>query len=197
MKRPVLGVDVDSTVWDLAEWVCDAVLEVTGEPMDRRAITTWTRILDVYGEEAAIEIHERALSPERVHERIPYPGCPEVLRRIQQERGFHIHFVTRNWNPAAMSPRLEPWLRGHFGHDVELTVTDQDKLPILHGIGAFGMIDDHPDIISRVAEAGLWAAAMLQPWNRGLTANRNNIYTFADWREVPRLLPDSFPMTSR
>src|SRR5919202_5996325 len=88
-----LACDVDSTVWDLSAWVCEAVLTVTGEPLDPEAVTTWTHVLDAYGEEAATEIYTRALSPRRIREREPYPGSAEVLRALQ-ERGSGIHFIT-------------------------------------------------------------------------------------------------------
>jgi len=185
---PTLGLDVDSTIWDLAEWVCEAVLDVTGERLDLEAITTWTHVLDAYGEEVAMEVYERALSPRRVREREPYPGSPEVLRALQKQ-GIKVHFITHNWDPEAMSPRLEPWLKEHFGPDVDLTVTTEEKLGILHDLGAFGMVDDRPGTIARVADAGLWAATKVQPWNRELVAERRDIHGFGSWREFPKLPP--------
>jgi phosphoglycolate phosphatase-like HAD superfamily hydrolase len=186
--RRVLSVDVDSTVWDLTAWVCEAVLGVTGELLDPETITTWTHVLDAYGEEAAMEVYERALSPRRVHEREPYPGSPEVLRGLQR-KGIEIHFVTHNWDPEAMAPHLDPWLKQHFGPDVGLTVTTEDKLDILRDLGAFGMVDDRPGTIARVADAGLWAATKIQPWNRELVTGRKDIHGFASWQEFPGLLP--------
>jgi phosphoglycolate phosphatase-like HAD superfamily hydrolase len=186
--RCVLSVDVDSTVWDLTTWVCEAVLDVTGEWLDPGTITTWTHILDAYGEEAATEVYERALSPHRVREREPYPGSPEVLRGLQR-KGIEIHFVTHNWDPETMTPHLDPWLKEHFGPDVGLTVTTEDKLDILRELGAFGMVDDRPGTIARVADAGLWAATKVQPWNRELVAGRNDVHGFASWHEFPGLLP--------
>lgn len=185
----MLALDVDSTIWDLTAWVCEAVFEVMGENLDPEECTTWTHVLDVYGEEATMEVYERALSPKRVTEREPYPGSAEVLRRLQEERGVRLHFVTHNWDPAAMTPHLEPWLKEHFGPGVGLTVTMEDKLGILRDLGAFGMVDDRPDTIMRVAEAGLWAATMIQPWNRVLVAGHPKIIGFESWREVPYLLP--------
>lgn len=187
--RPLLGLDVDSTIWDMTAWVCEAALDVTGEVLRPEQCTTWTHVLDVYGEAATTEIYERTLSPKRVAEREPYPGAAEVLRSVQEERGIRIHFVTHNWDPEAMTPHLEPWLKEHFGPDVGLTVTMEDKLGILQGLGAFGMVDDKPDTIRRVAEAGLWAATMLQPWNRELVTGHPRIAGFESWYEVPELLP--------
>ena len=186
--RCVLSVDVDSTVWDLTTWVCEAVLDVTGEWLDPGTITTWTHVLDAYGEEVAMEVYERALSPRRVREREPYPGSPEVLRGLQR-KGIEIHFVTHNWDPETMTPHLDPWLKEHFGPDVGLTVTTEDKLDILRELGAFGMVDDRPGTIARVADAGLWAATKVQPWNRELVAGRNDVHGFASWHEFPGLLP--------
>jgi hypothetical protein len=187
--RRTLGVDVDSTIWDLTEWVCEAVLDVTGERLDPESTTTWTRILDVYGEEAAMEVYDRVLSPGRVHEREPYPGSVEVLHSLQEERGIEVHFITRNWDPEVMRLHLKPWLRRHFGSRVELSVTSEDKLDILQEIGAFGMVDDRPETIRRVADSGLWAATIIQPWNRELLASYTNVYGFTSWQEFPHLLP--------
>jgi hypothetical protein len=184
-----LGLDVDSTVWDLSAWVCEAVLDVTGETLNPESCTTWTHVLDAYGEQAAMEIYARALDPHRVREREPYPGSAEVLRRLQKDRGMKIHFITHNWDPEAMEPHLEPWLREHFGPNVGLTVTTEDKLGILRVLGAFGMVDDRPETIRRIADAGLWAATMLQPWNLELVACHPNVHGFVSWREVLDLLP--------
>ena len=185
---PILGLDVDSTIWDPIPWIREAVRDVTGGELDLESCTTWTHVLDAYGEEAAMQIYTRVLSPERVRERDPYPGSTEVLRYLQ-ELGVELHFITHNWDPGAMTPYLEPWLKKHFGPDVGLTVTTEDKLGILDSLGAFGMVDDRPDTISRVADAGLWAATMIQPWNRELVAERPDVHGFESWHEVPDLLP--------
>ncbi len=91
-RRHTLGLDVDSTVWDLSAWVCEAVLDVTGEPLDLEAVTTWIHVLDAYGEDAAMEIYTRVFSPHRVREREPYPEATEALRRLQEECGIQIPF---------------------------------------------------------------------------------------------------------
>lgn len=188
-NQATLACDVDSTVWDLTAWVYEAVLHVTGERLDPEKITSWTHVLDTYGENAATEIYTRALAPHRVHEREPYPGAAETLHRLQEEWGIKIHFITYNWDPEAMKPHLEPWLREHFGPNVGLSVTTEDKLDILRALGAFGMIDDRPETIARVAEAGLWAATLVQPWNRELAADHPKVHGFMDWRQLPGLLP--------
>jgi 5'(3')-deoxyribonucleotidase len=186
--RPTLCTDIDSTIWNTGAWVCSAVLEVTGESLDMERITTWTHVLDTYGEEATTTIFERVFDPERVRDREPYPGAPEVLRALQERYGIEIHFVTHN-DPEIMTPHLEAWLKTHFGPYVGLTVTTGDKLDILEDLGAFGLIDDRPDTTERVADTGLWAAAMIQPWNRDLVARRSDVHGFSDWQEVPDLLP--------
>ncbi len=187
--KPILASDVDSTVWNPGAWVCEAVLEITGETLDLESVTTLTYLFDSYDEKVALEVWDRAFSPGRVREREPYPGSADVLRRLQEEQGLRVHFVTRHYDSVAMELRLEPWLREHFGREVGLTVTTGDKLPILRELGAFGLIDDHPDTIARVADAGLWAAAKIQPWNHALVAERPDVHGFSDWREVPDLLP--------
>lgn len=189
--KPLLCLDVDSTVWDTGSWVCSAVLEVTGETLDMGRITTWTHVLDTYGEETTTAIFDRVFDPARIPDREPYPGASEVLCAWQESPGIEIHFVTHN-DPEIMPPHLEPWLKVHFGPDVGLTVTMGDKLIILEELGAFGLIDDRPNTIGRVADAGLWAAARIQPWNRDLVTRRSDVHGFSDWREVPYLLPAEY-----
>jgi phosphoglycolate phosphatase-like HAD superfamily hydrolase len=185
--RPTLGLDVDSTVWNTGARVREVVLEVTGEMLDLESVSTWTHLLHAYGEEATTEIFDRVLSPEKIRDRELYPGVVEVLLHLQGERGVKVHFVTHGTD--AIEPHLDPWLREHFGPGVGLTVTAGDKLAVLRQIGAFGMIDDRPETLERVADAGLWAAARIQPWNRELVAGRADVHGFSDWREVPDLLP--------
>jgi hypothetical protein len=187
--RPILALDVDSTVWDTGARVREAVLEITGDTLDLGTVSTWTHILDAYGEEKATEIFDRVLAPEQVRERKPYPGAAEALRHVQEELGIRIHFVTRNHDPGAMKPHLEPWLREHFGPEVGLTVTTEDKLGLVHQLGAFGLVDDRPETLARAADAGLWAVAKIQPWNREFVALRAEVHSFCDWREFPALLP--------
>jgi hypothetical protein len=175
---------VDSTVWDTAAHTAAAVLEVTGEILDPEEMHTWVHLLDAYGERATTEIFDRVFDPARIREREPYPGAPEALRGLQEE--IHVHFVTRN--EPGIGAHLKPWLREHFGLEVGLTVTRGDKLGILRDLDAFGLVDDRPETLVRVADAGLWAATKLQPWNSDLVAAREDVHGFADWLEVPELL---------
>jgi phosphoglycolate phosphatase-like HAD superfamily hydrolase len=94
--KPTLCTDVDSTIWDTGAWVCSAVLEVTGETLDMERITTWTHVLDTFGEKTTSVIFDRVFDPERVRDRQPYPGAPAVLRALQERHGIEIHFVTHN-----------------------------------------------------------------------------------------------------
>ena len=189
--KPTLCADVDSTIWDTGAWVCSAVLDITGETLDIDRITTWTHVLDTYGERLSTAIFDRVFDPERVRDREPYPGASEVLRALQERHGIEIHFVTHN-DPEIMAPHVRPWLRTHFGPSVGLTVTTEDKLGILEELDAFGLIDDRPDTIEQVASAGLWAAAMIQPWNRDLLTRRSDVHGFSHWQEVPALLPPEY-----
>ena len=179
--------DVDSTVWDTGAWVRAATLEVTGETPDPARISTWTHVLEAYGEAATTSIFDRVFDPARIREREPYPGAPEALRALQRDSGVDIHFVTRN-DTGTAGPLLESWLRENFGPEVGLTVTTGDKLDILRDLEAFGLIDDRPETLVRAADAGLWTATKLQPWNRDLVAERPDVHGFSNWREVPALL---------
>ncbi len=70
--KPTLCTDVDSTIWDTGAWVCSAVLDITGETLDMGRITTWTHVLDTYGEKTTTAIFDRVFDPERVRDREPY-----------------------------------------------------------------------------------------------------------------------------
>ena len=86
------------------------VLDLTGDTLDLELVSTWTHILDAYGEETATEIFDRVLAPERVCDRTPYPGSTQALRYVQEKRDVKVHFISRNHNAEAMTPHLEPWL---------------------------------------------------------------------------------------
>ena len=178
---------MDSTVWDTGAWVRAATLEVTGETPDPAEISTWTHVLEAYGEAATTRIFDYVFDPTRIREREPYPGAPEALRALQEDPGVGIHFVTRN-DPGLVGPLLGPWLKENFGPEVGLTITSGDKLCALRDLDAFGLIDDRPETLALAADTGLWTAAKLQPWNRALVAERSDVHGFSDWREVPALI---------
>jgi hypothetical protein len=184
-----LALDVDSTVWDVSTPFRDAVREITGDAPDLETVFTWAQVLDAYGEKDTALIYERVLAPERIRMRELYPNAAEILRRLQTERGLRIHFVTRNHDPEALRPHLSPWLREHFGPEVGLTITSGEKTGVLRELHAFGVVDDHPRTLVAAAEAGLWAATKIQPWNREVVAERPDVRGFDDWLEMPRLLP--------
>ena len=71
--KPTLCTDVDSSIWDTGAWVYSAVLEITGDTLDMDRITTWTHVLDTYGEKTTTAIFDRVFDPERVRDRKPYP----------------------------------------------------------------------------------------------------------------------------
>lgn len=187
--RPTLAVDVDSTVWDVAAPFREAVREITGDTPDLRRVFTWTGVLETYGEETTMEVYDRVLGPGRVKEREPYPNAAEVLRALQEDNGLRVHFVTRNHDPGLTRQHLWPWLREHFGPGVGLTVTAGNKMEVLRELGTFGLVDDRPETLAEVADAGLWAATKVQPWNRRLVAERSDVHGFHDWLELPSLLP--------
>jgi hypothetical protein len=69
--KPTLCTDVDSTIWNTGPWVCSAVLDITGEVLDTDTITTWTHVLDNYGEHTRLLPLARSpqLPPYKVHNR--------------------------------------------------------------------------------------------------------------------------------
>jgi hypothetical protein len=92
-------------------------------------------------------------------------------------------------DPEPMRNALAKWLREELAVPFGLSVTKTgSKLPIMERVGAFGICDDRPDFIESVADAGLWAATKLHPWNREIVERRSDVHGFEHWKDVPDLV---------
>ena len=131
--RLVLACDVDSTVWNLSAWLCEAVLDVTGEPLDPEAVNTWANVLEAYDESAVIEIYTRALSSHRVREREPYTGTTKALRCPQEERDIQIPFTIRTYEGCDV-----PHPAGRRGEDMRFELAGWQKLNLARRSRHFG-----------------------------------------------------------
>lgn len=179
-----LGIDVDSTIYDLTPGLIEAAQEITGEEVTKEQINEWGYLDTRFGGDTAHRIFVRALDPKRVSERTLYPGAREIIR-VLGALGAEVHFVTHNHDPEGMRPHLVPWLEQHFPRrPVHILHSSESKLECLRDIGAVGIIDDKPATLIEVADAGLVAATLIQPWNRELVESREDIVGFFDWRHI-------------
>lgn len=180
----ILGCDVDSTVWPFHDWFCEALPGMTYEGW-----RSWDYCYETFDQKAVLKAFAKALEPKRVPERTLYPGVQEAIARLKRW-GISIHFITHNYRPDEIRPYLVPWLKENFGEDVGVTVVPSSvsKLEILENLGALGMVDDHPTLIADVADAGMFAATKIHPWNREMVEAHLEVYGFESWEVLPYLL---------
>jgi hypothetical protein len=188
MTGPILGLDVDSTIWDSPRFYHDALEHLTGDRGNYNEVDRWDYYFVTYGSEIAMQMFETALDPDRMTERPLYPHVKDAMREIR-DMGVVPYFISHNWKAHEIEEPLTLWLHEHFG-EAKVVVVDHDtsKLDILKEVGAFGVIDDKGPFIVEAAESGLWAAAKWHPHNASLVEDHPDIFVFDDWREVPAKL---------
>lgn len=187
----VLCLDVDSTIWRMESVFSSVVYEATGIHYNYENMPHWDHFHQTVGHERANRTFDLVLHPERMSERELYPGVAEALQEIHQS-GIELHFITHNPNPDLVRVPLVRWLNYHLDIPFGLSVTATGrKLKIMRRRGSFGIIDDRPDFIEKVADAGLWAATKIHPWNQEVVERRGDIHGFEDWSEVPQLISNS------
>lgn len=185
MGWPILVIDVDSTIWPAEHKYDKAALELYGKPFWTDPVPDW------YDHKALVyrfgndywRIFDRALDPSKVSEREFYPGVREALYALY-ERGVGIHFLTKNFEPERMRRPLLRWLEGVAppGFKLSLTIRD-DKTPMLEKIGAYGIVDDKPELLMKARRRGYWCATKYQPWNRRVVEENPAIFGFEHWGE--------------
>lgn len=189
MHEKVLGIDVDNTIFDFDTLVNVAMLDVCGVAYDYEEKTHWDYWFDLASEDSVVEAIRVALDPTKVMERELYPGVVEALEELY-DAGIRPHFITHNFfDPEKMRNALAVWLDEVISVPFGLSVVNTGpKLTVMRRKGIFGMIDDKPDFIESVADAGLFAATKIHPWNRELLERRSDVHGFEHWSEVPSLL---------
>lgn len=192
-----LGLDLDSTVWPFPVWMARSLSRRLGYQITPADVESW-EYFDSLPARAVAESFAEALDPARVPERPFYLGCIEALRRLR-DRGIRMAFVTSNPDPPPMRQPLARWLCEALGEPVAVEEPDapvslqllpahEPKLPALREAGAAGIVDDRPQTLVEVADAGLWAATLVHRYNEALVANRPDIHGFDHWHEFECLL---------
>jgi hypothetical protein len=183
----ILGMDIDSTIWDSTLFYHDALEDMGYPRLSHEDFISWDYHFDRFPREVVLEMFRRALDPSRLDERPLYPHVVEAIRTLREDVGVQIHFITHNAEPDALRTPLKKWLAGRFGGDVGLSTfhLKTPKLRKLNQLGAFGMVDDKPAFAVEVADAGLWSASKVHPYNKDVVLKDDRIFAFNDWREVP------------
>lgn len=189
MHDRLLGIDVDNTIFDFDTLVNAAMLDVCGVEYEYEDKSHWDYWFDLAPEDGVVEALRLALDPTKVMERELYPGVVEALEELYDD-GIRPHFITHNFfDPQRMRNALAMWLEEVITVPFGLSVVNTGpKLTVMRRIDAFGILDDKPDFIESVADAGLFAATKIHPWNREVVERRSDVHGFEHWSEVPGLL---------
>ncbi len=182
--KPVLAVDIDSTIYEFSDSLIESTKELKGDTITKEEISDWYYLQKRYGNEEAEEIFIHALAPEKVAHRELYPGCKSVLDTLRQT-GVELHFISHNHNPDGMNDAVREWLAPKFPLvPVDILHSSEPKLDKLLELDALGILDDKPETLEAVADAGLIAATLIHPWNQKLVNERPDIMGFRRWKDV-------------
>ena len=188
-EAPLIVFDIDSTLWDLTPWLSEYL-----EGLSHEDIATWTYLFDHYGDEAAGAAFAAVLEPRRVRDRHFYPGAKDAIKGVQ-EAGFRVAFLSHNPYPAQIEPYVRVWLYEHLGFDIGAACvlhSSVPKLDVLRTWGAYGVVDDKPETLEAAADAGMFAATLIQPWNRELVKDRPDVFGFERWEQFNEILTGVF-----
>lgn len=192
MPRKVIGIDVDSTVWDAPAAYVEAAKIIDPENYHNvEDVDSWAYLYDRYGG----RLFELALDPNKMDQRKLYPDCRRSIKNLQA-LGYKVAFVSHNHDPDAMSEPLTRWLRMQFGSRVGVCVLHghESKYELLATLDAVGLIDDKPDTITEIAENGMLALMPTHPYNRDVPRGMWGVVPFdphSEWKNVPYLV-DSY-----
>ena len=70
------------------------------------------------------------------------------------------------------------------GEPIQIIPSDESKLGYIRLLDAVGIIDDKPDTLIEVADAGLLAATIITPFNQKLVRKRDDIIGFRSWGQA-------------
>lgn len=189
MEGMILGVDSDGILYNPWPDACAEAERLTGIKSSPEEWDSYDSLAVTVGRESADKAFAYACGPERVHSRTLYPGVREAITRLKRW-GIGIWVITHTYDPIAMHPVLEGWLRENFGADTYLACVPHtdSKFDALREIGAFGMVDDKASFICEVADRGMFAAAKRHPHNRREVEAHPKVYSFESWEVLPYLL---------
>lgn len=183
MSKPVLCLDVDSTIHSAEDAYDTAAIEVFGKPFYNGTTKDWydsEYLTERFGEEYW-RIFESALCPTKIPQRRLYEGCQESILELKED--WEITFLTNNHRPNRMHQPLKRWLTGLFG-EVNLRVTSKYKVPLMKEIGAFGLIDDAPNNILGALEEDYFVGCILQPWNEEIVNDSPEVHGYKNWKDL-------------
>lgn len=184
MSKPILAVDIDSTIYPFVDSLIEAVFDITEERMVREDFNDWDALQTRFGDEVAEKIFQKALDPKMVEHRQLYPGCKVFLDYVKQ-MGVDLYFLSHNHDPDNMEESVKRWLAPKFPlSPVKIIHSDNPKIEKLLDVGAIGIIDDKPATLADALEHDLLAATLIHPWNQEFLKENPEVIRFRNWDQA-------------
>jgi uncharacterized HAD superfamily protein len=181
MRMAKIALDIDSTIhhyWDLLQRV---VRERYGIDLPYEEQRDWG--ITAIERDALIHCVEETHSDDNIAAGVPYPGAVETVR-AWHERGHWIHVTSHRRQSTARATAA--WLES-IGMPYDDLYCSFDKVRRCVELGIDVLVDDSPVNITRAAAAGMVAATIVHPWNKGLVG-RDGVVGARDWDDLRRQL---------
>jgi uncharacterized protein len=181
-----IAIDIDSTLhhhWDLLSAAARRRFGVE-LPYGEQVTYGSTRLRQC---QMDVCVHETQ-TDEAILSATPYPGAVEAVR-AWHDAG---HFVlVATYRPGGCTVATRTWLeRIGLAHD-ELRCTE-DKLATCRELAIDLVVDDAPDVLRAVVDAGLAAATIAHPWNEDVVAEED-VVAAPDWPALVARLEAAHP----
>ena len=173
-----LAIDIDSTLhpyWDQLAAIARKRFGVD-LPYDKQS--TWE--IDQLEPEQLRAIVEETHTEPHVLAAEPYPGAVETISRWHAE-GHFIHITSHRATDA--QPHTAQWLDA-IGLPHDELYCSYDKIARCVELEIDVLIDDSPVNLVRAVEAGITAATLEHPWNRGV----DGVISAPDWPGLAKRL---------
>jgi len=166
-----LAIDIDSTLHPYWDQLAEVAHRRFNVELPYETQHTWD--IDRLDAEQLQVCVDETHRPEKVLAAEPYPGAVETISSWH-ERGHFIHITSHR--AADAHPHTEEWLHA-IGLPFDELYCSNDKIARCIELEIDVLIDDSPITLQRALEAGITAATLEHPWNRGL----DGVIIAPDW----------------
>jgi FMN phosphatase YigB (HAD superfamily) len=166
-----LAIDIDSTLHPYWDQLAEIAERRYGVQLPYETQYTWA--IDRLDPEQLRACVEETHSAEHVLAAEPYPGAVEAIARWH-EQGHFIQITSHRATDA--HPHTLRWL-DEIGLPHDELYCSYDKVARCVELGIDVLIDDSPVNLTKALEAGITAATLEHPWNRGVA----DVISAPDW----------------
>ncbi len=172
-KKPVIAIDIDEVLFPFTPEFLASHNAKHGTSLEPSDITNYHYIEELYnfkGGEDSEDLIESFFNEVYKGNIGPYNGAIEAIEKLK--KNFTLEIVTAR-RPSTLAI-TEKWLNRHFPavfngvHFPRLKPKDTTKVEVCKEIGAKYLIDDHPDNMQGVHDAGITPLLFGEdyPWNK-------------------------------